>query len=209
MQADIINETENIPDGFDSYTLLLIPEPEWLEREDSKINIKKLFQRFHAFGTSIGERNLSLWFYSTYHYPDTHTRINIKAVVTGPEITYSQLIKKEKLEHYDGALMSYDFGRARSYCDRYHLNYNKGPYIVYTEDHPDSISKPEIILQLNGIATDQFIIILNKLEQSVRSGEKKPMRLRAALLYERIKCVIKENKADIFKLVGLLKGIKG
>ena len=209
MQADIINESEAIPTDYDSYTLLLIPELEWLEREDSKINIKKLFQRFHAFGNSIGERNLSLWFYSSYHYPDSRTRVNIKAVITGPQITYSQLIKKENLKHYDGALMSYDIERAKGYCDRYNLNYNKGPYIIYTESHPDTTLKPEIILRLNRIPTDIFVRILNLLEQAIRTGEKSPLRLRAAFLFERMKLALKENKNDLIKLADLIKNIKG
>lgn len=53
-----------IPRGFETYTLFLIPDEEWISGEkDTKL--EKLYEDFLQFGGTIGENNLAIWFWKT------------------------------------------------------------------------------------------------------------------------------------------------
>ncbi len=51
-----------IPKGYQTYSLFLISNPDWLLPE-SEEKLSKLYDRFKAFGDSIGRDHLAVWFF--------------------------------------------------------------------------------------------------------------------------------------------------
>lgn len=79
-----------------------------------------------------------------------------------------------------------DVDRCKSYCDRFDLNYNDGPYVVTTKKRPDLLGDNDeiVVLKLSGISAERIPAVLNVLERDLRaSGEIG----RGRLLYEEVK----------------------
>lgn len=68
-----------------------------------------------------------------------------------------------------------DVIRSQSYCDRFNLDYDDGPYLVFTEVRPDLTRKAAIVLRLDGIGPDGAVRIMEALAQDLRR-EKKPSK---------------------------------
>ncbi|NCR75731.1 MAG: hypothetical protein GPI92_09035 [Microcystis aeruginosa K13-06] len=206
-QAEFYTSNQSIAEGYDSYTILLIPEFGWLgdeEQQESKMDMDKVLQRFHAFGQAIGSKNLSCWFYEATVLEKPMEGCYVHQVIS-EELTYNQVLQRTRTKYYHVMSSSYDFKRAREYCDKFNLSYNYGPYIVYMERHPDSVDKPNFIIKTNGLSTSQFIVLLNELEQSITTRNKKFRELRLKEIFEYIKALFINGKEDIFKIVELIK----
>lgn len=79
-----------------------------------------------------------------------------------------------------------DVARSKFYCDLFRLNYNDGPYVVVTNVRPDDFSLGEeaVVVKLNDIAPKRILMILNVLEQDLRTEQRARQR---ALIFEEIK----------------------
>jgi hypothetical protein len=76
--------------------------------------------------------------------------------------------------------------RSKVFCDRLHLDYNDGPYVVTTNVYPESLradSKP-IVIKLYRIPANRVVLVLNILEQDLRT--ERQIR-ETALLFEEIR----------------------
>jgi hypothetical protein len=54
-------DTEPIPRSYQSWSLFLICNPQWLVAAN-EARLANLYQHFNAFGDAIGERHLAVWF---------------------------------------------------------------------------------------------------------------------------------------------------
>jgi len=52
-----------IPNGYKSWSLFLVNNPQWVVAESNE-KIKKLYNQFQAFGGAIGRDNVAVWFWS-------------------------------------------------------------------------------------------------------------------------------------------------
>lgn len=79
-----------------------------------------------------------------------------------------------------------DFNRGKSYCDKFGLSYNDGPFIVTSKLYPDEVRKGDelVVIKLGGISIDRVTPILNILEQDLRT--ERQLR-RRALEFEEVK----------------------
>jgi hypothetical protein len=54
-------DTEPIPKNYQSWSLFLICNPQWLAAEN-EARLASLYKHFNSFGDAIGERHLAVWF---------------------------------------------------------------------------------------------------------------------------------------------------
>jgi len=54
-------DTEPIPKNYQSWSLFLICNPQWLLAEN-EANLNNLYTHFNSFGDAIGDRHLAVWF---------------------------------------------------------------------------------------------------------------------------------------------------
>jgi|SRR5579864_2760809 len=149
---------ELVPRTYNTYAMFLIPSHEWKSRSK---DLKELHETFLDFGDAIGEMNLAIWFPDGLYRPAT-------------------LKRSEKL------LGTFDIQRNRDYCDRFHLDYNNGPFIVVTRTRPDLVRDGDeiVVIQLHDIDIPKVTRVLNSLEQDLRNGQE--IRKRT-LVYEEVK----------------------
>lgn len=131
-RIEIVPGGSPIPEGYETYTLFLLPDEEWISNEKNA-ELRNLFGDYVEFGDAIGQRNLAIWFWKT------ETKVDISL--------------------------------SRKYCDKFDLPY-KGPYIVTSSKHPDSMValSDYDVLDLNGISSTRITEILKILGNSIASG---------------------------------------
>jgi hypothetical protein len=61
MRAFIPQFGAQLPDGLETYSLFLIPDARWQEPEFDD-DRSRLWETFHSFGRSIGDRHAAIWF---------------------------------------------------------------------------------------------------------------------------------------------------
>lgn len=137
MKHEIIPESNEIPSGYDTYSILLIPEMEALNLGNTD-NIYKLFLRFKAFGESIGEKHLAAWFYHAGPGPyafleDREIFSAVYGLVESKEnlvkfVSYETRMAEQWMQNNK---ITYDIIRSRHFCARCGLDLNKGPYIAF------------------------------------------------------------------------------
>lgn len=142
------------------------PHPE-RDRRRPNLPPEDLFQRFHALGVAIGSSNLAYWFYWAAVLEEPMSGLHVEAVIITPTASFNEIIARHSAKYYHRFEPAYDTDRARRYCDKYSLRYDDGPYLVYSEAHPDAVAKPDITLSLRGLSYDQYLSVLNALEQSL------------------------------------------
>jgi hypothetical protein len=79
-----------------------------------------------------------------------------------------------------------DFVRSKTYCDKFNLNYDDGPYVVTMKSLPENVRQGDsvVIVKLGGISSERVVSVLNVLEQDLRTEKDTKHR---ALLFEEIK----------------------
>jgi hypothetical protein len=191
-EIEFTSSKDKIPKGYKSYTLFLIPSSDW-DKDSTRQIVEKMSSNFRNFGESIGSDNLAVWF--VIFISDMGK--------LGHHTFYDIWPDKEKLSLYEE--FQTDYIRSKEYCDKYNLSYNDGPYVVFTTKHPDRATLNDlIILQLNNIRPNRFILLLNDLEQGIRRNEinKKTKTLKIKNYYEILYKVISSN-AEFMKQVAL------
>ncbi len=187
MRHAILDQNKDVPDGFRTYSLLLIPSYEWFQDIPSE-HLDRLFQRFKVFGENLGKDHLAFWYYTSGRksygqYVDT--------VVTAAIV--ASLDTKEKVDSYinesfrGSSLLEgsgYDIRRARLICATYDLDFGKGPYIAFypkkpnlpnwehneiTGSHLFNIrpTKPLYILRFGGLDLNKSLALLDELESHI------------------------------------------
>jgi hypothetical protein len=89
-----------------------------------------------------------------------------------------------------------DAERARAYCDAVNLDYDSGPYIVITPIRPDRwVRGTEVFyLRLGGIEPARAVVLLNTLEQQVRTGTVTELGLLYEELRQRVLSIVSNEK---------------
>ena len=199
--AEFVTKCEEIPRDYDSFTGLLIPESSFSQ---PSLPPKELFQRFHALGIAIGSRNLAYWFYRASVLEAPKSGVEVKAVISSAEASFNDVIARNNVHGYYKFMPCYDIERARRYCDRYALSYNDGPYIIYSAQHPDDITQPDITVRLKGLKYDQYLQLLNSLEQSLLTDRDAAVQLKTRALVSRWQNAISNSKESILRVVQLV-----
>lgn len=194
-----VDRFEEIPKNFKSYCLFLIPSEHWLKKEQYKA-VGKLWELFVNFGRAIGEDNLAVWF---IEYEESKLTDPI------PILKHDISLKKPKNGKSEYKMFSTDYIRSKNYCDKFNLNYNDGPYIIFTETHPDKSSTEDILcIKFNNISPDRIIKFINDLEKDIRAG-KKPTKPFSVTNYVYERCInFWDTNKDTFKeiAIGLISG---
>jgi hypothetical protein len=144
--VNIVGQKEVIPDGYKTYSLFLICNPEWLDPSKSR-DLTELYKKFQAFGRSIGDDQAAIWFWKT-------------TVREGWENTMAP-----------GAAI--DVERSIRFCQAWKLKPSDGPYLVVTSTRPDeanlqkNLPDGKAIFQLGGLTAAEIATVLSKLTDSL------------------------------------------
>lgn len=157
------------------YCLFLVPSAEWKHKSDE---LKLLREAFLNFGSAIGEGRLAIWFLEGSVFP-TYTKVS---KVGKSEELVEELVVDER----ENKPESVDIERSKSYCDKFGLDYNEGPFVVVTRTRPDLTPPGDetIVLKLHDIDISRAVFILNVLEQDLRTERK---TRRHTLVFEEVK----------------------
>jgi hypothetical protein len=65
--------------------------------------------------------------------------------------------------------------RSKQYADKFKLDYNGSPFVIFTDENPDTIAPGKdshvIILSFANMDVDRIIYVLNAVERKIRQGE--------------------------------------
>lgn len=59
-----VSRNDKIPEGYQTYSLFLICNPQWLD-QDKRADLHNLYNQFKNFGRAIGDDHLAVWFWKT------------------------------------------------------------------------------------------------------------------------------------------------
>jgi hypothetical protein len=104
---EVFTRDKPIPRGYKSWTLFLVCSHEWILPQN-KERVRDLYDQFRAFGRTIGTENAAVWFW--IRPPNWAT---------------------------DSVTDNVDVERAVTYCRRFSLPLNGGPYVFGTGIYPD------------------------------------------------------------------------
>jgi hypothetical protein len=135
---EIVNEYIDIPDGFSTYSILLIPDYDWFNNIGLESSYK-FFNRFKAVGDLIGENNLTCWFYKEFGKYGPYVDIEVIAAIGGniasPKEFQEFINSRIRLNNSLGR-GAYDVERARLICSALSLDYSHGPFVAFFTDRP-------------------------------------------------------------------------
>jgi len=156
-------ERQPIPEGLETYTLFLLPGG--LADEEEEDTVRNAFAAFKAFGDAIGDQKAAIWFTSDRHRSLVE-REHERAGIETPHSDYVDVL------------------RSKTYCDRFGLSYNDGPYVVTTRRRPDLVDAGDekVVVRLTGLPLESIVRVLNILEQDLRT--ERVIRKRALLFAE-------------------------
>jgi len=82
--------------------------------------------------------------------------------------------------------LSVDVKRSKDYCDRFHLSYSEGPFVLVMRRRPDLLKPGDeiLVIKLHDIDASGVISILNILEEDLRA--ERSLR-RRTLVFEEVK----------------------
>lgn len=225
---ETISERQDLPEGYESYSLLLIPDERWFE-ESSESRSFKVFGRFKSFGDSVGPNHLSAWFCYAFvgSYSrglDLEVRGAVFEVVANSEGAGAILASRSvKIVKGHKLWASYDVRRAKHICASLGLGFNSGPYIAFFDQRPtlpvgpntkgefdcgkERPSKPTLVLKFNGMNLDDVLSAINELEFELLRGDVRANRLRATQLRKRLSNACKNVALKIGRTVKLLKDV--
>lgn len=73
--------TEEIPHDFSSWSLFLVCNPAWIIRSGDT-GVRELYGEFSAFGRSIGDNNVAVWFWKNPKLAETANNTDIERSIT-------------------------------------------------------------------------------------------------------------------------------
>lgn len=201
---EIYNQYIDIPDGYATYSVLLVPDYEWFNKAGIK-DAYGLFSRFKKFGDIIGERHLACWFYYAFssHGPlvDTEIVAAISSHISSPQELAAFIDRYCTREGCHISEGSYDVKRARLICSALSFEYTKGPYIAFFLKRPrlpyyeteketsvsptrvhvvsgSNLSKPEMVLKFGGLTIERSLHLMDELERHLLTATPKLTRLQ-------------------------------
>lgn len=132
-QVAVANEP--ILADYNSWTLFLVCNQEWIQRESGD-KLLDLFYQFEDYGRVIGPRHLAVWFW----------RESPQEIDTN-------------LSDY------VDVGVASQYCEKFGLRPSEGPYVVTTTEYPDlgTALGDRYVLALNEARSEDVTTLLEAL----------------------------------------------
>lgn len=127
---------------YETWSLFLICNPEWLNKENSTA-LFDLYNKFHAFGRVIGEKNVAIWFWKK-----------------GTSKSWNNDLSKIP--------NSVDVYRSSSYCTKYGLLPSEGPHILVTTQYPDDLNIGDYFaISLEGLNSDGISSLLKTLADQI------------------------------------------
>jgi len=139
---------ETIPRGFQTYSLFLICNSQWVD-SNQHYDLGQLYGDFIAFGRAIGDRNLAVWFWISPYHPLTPT------IATNVDVE-----------------------RSARFCQQWNLPPSKGPYLVVISAYPDEshlsrgLPKPAASFALGNMGPNEIASLLSQLTDDLLLGRK-------------------------------------
>jgi len=131
---------EPIRPGYETYTLFLICNPQWLD-QGKNAELIQLYREFTNFGRAIGHENAAVWFLTI----DNHL--------------YQEMQVAKNM----------DIERSVRFCKSWKLKPSEGPHIVVTSTFPDEahltagLPAHNAVYKLGNMAPEQISALLTKL----------------------------------------------
>jgi hypothetical protein len=147
-----VKRKETIPQGYKTYSLFLVCNPQWLEHrqgEENSDQLFRLYQQFDNFGRTIGTDNVAVWFWIS---PENKPRTK----ATAEDV---------------------DVERSVRFCRAWHLKPSAGPHVVVTSTYPDEsnlsagLPKDSAVFELGNMESNEISKLLAKLtDELVEKG---------------------------------------
>jgi hypothetical protein len=149
-QHVIMHYIQDLPDGYDSYSLLLIPHWQWLKKAGIHQSFN-LFSHFTQFGKDFDTKHLAVWFYKGFIgsyenrsdlevlsaiYGRRGSDEDIRKFVIEQEPRIKRKGEQEQRDYVQLMTGYYDVDRARYFCACYRLDFKGGPYIAFFKEKP-------------------------------------------------------------------------
>jgi hypothetical protein len=146
--SSLYGTNSKIPAGYDSYSLFLLCNPQWLEANKGE-SLVSLYSDFQLFGEAIGHKNAAIWFWKGFV---PHTLYQILPA-------------------------NIDLDRSKKFCNAWHLAPEKGPYIVVTSQYPDEdrltpiSASDNAVFALGSMKRSDIESLLEGLSGSIRNAK--------------------------------------
>lgn len=214
MRHVIVNQHEDIPTGYDTYSILLVPDEKWFGEAGIETGFR-LFSQFKRFGDMIGDKHLACWFNRSFigsysKLTDLEFIAAIPADIVSARAVSDFIRTKCQLpEDHGSPSMQYDVARARLICTKLKISYNKGPYVAFYSKYPtlpyyeiDSDEfgshgtvvcneehhvSPACVLKFGGVRFDRALNLLDLLEQDLIRSNPGILKLQYEQLMFRIR----------------------
>ena len=225
-----IHHSQDIPENFKTYSILLIPDKNWLDKIPND-DLLKIFNRFKEFGDIIGKDHAAAWLYTGFdgggdvseHFI-RHFHIYITYTIEAYRDIIPIIKSNSAISNIDDISNSmYDFLRAKYFCALVNLNFNKGPYVAFFDKKPNlpivfrdyntgsfkvdnvnNLVKPSFVIQFEGLNVDEFIAAINTLEFEILRSKEDMKQLR---FRQRIRTIIQNSKSISSNIVKSIKFI--
>lgn len=143
-----VSRKESIPKNYQTYSLFLVCNPQWLSPEKND-DLGNLYLQFRNFGRAIGDDHLAVWFWT------------------------SGSLKRETDFAQD-----LDVERSVRFCKAWKLQPSMGPHLVVTSTYPDEedfssgLPKNSAVYQLGDMNPKDISALLAKLtDELVSKGQ--------------------------------------
>jgi hypothetical protein len=147
----LVGPTGKIQKGFKTYSLFLICNPHWLGPQRAS-NLLSLYGDFEAFGRTIGDNNLAVWFWKS----PNHQRL------------------------FPAFAEYVDVERSARFCKAWNLQPSVGPHLVVTSEYPNEsrlssgLPKDSGVFELGNMDKDQISKLLSQLtDELLKNGKPK------------------------------------
>lgn len=145
--VEVVSGTGRIPKNFNTYSLFLVCNPQWLVPGKSG-SLYGLYQQFENFGRTIGDENAAVWFW-----------------------------KSERRALDPTLAENVDVERGVRFCQAWKLKPSEGPHLVITTIYPDEsnlssgLPKGSAVYGLGNMSSTEISDLLAKLtDELVEKG---------------------------------------
>jgi hypothetical protein len=222
---EVVPETLPIPNGYETYSLLLLPDYDWLRSvEDPAL----LLDKFSRFGDIIGKQHLACWFYTSGRLGSGHelgVDLHLYAVLPAKVSTENELKKvlaKKRVKQRGKLPVGVDVKRCRLICAMLGLPYSNSPYIAFFDQYPtlpelmvdhhaslrdpyyvshDAITRPKVVLSMGSLSINGFIELMDTLEQQILREDIRSDSIRWQRFLIALKQWCDSNRKGIVRLV--------
>lgn len=226
---EVIYQHQDLPTGYESYSILLIPDSAWFSTIPPT-RAYDLFFRFKQFGEAIGSRHLAAWLYKDSLSMRGYD-LDIFAAISAPARSEDDVRRvlsdvPALREHVTRLHGRYDVIRAKYFCALYKLPFGAGPYIGFFEQRPvlpilcrkysgstgepepKTATKPAFLLKFGGLAFEDMLALLNQLEYGLVRGHSRAGLLKLQQVALRIEGLCKRLTGTAKASVDLIKDVK-